>query len=261
MRGQGTSQRHIYRRDIDALAVPVPPLPEQCAIAETLEDVEALLGALTWLIVKKRDLKQAIMQGFLTGQMRLPGFSEAWGMKRLGDIVSVNMGQSPGSRHYNRTGHGIPLIQGNADIEARKSVRRVWTSQVTKECDEGDVLLTVRAPVGAVGLASERSCLGRGVCSLTPLAVVKEFLFDALVLAEGRWKTLEQGSTFTSANSTQVASFSIPLPPSKAEQIAVAAALSDMDAEIEALERGLAKTLDLKRGMMQELLSGRTRLV
>jgi len=222
--------------------------------------MDALLDGLDRLITKKRAIKQATMQQLLTGQSRLPGFSGEWEVKQLGDIAWIEMGQSPDSRHYNRSGNGLPLIQGNADIEARRTVARVWTTQVTKEGVAGDLLLTVRAPVGAVGKISEDCCLGRGVCSIRP-KVDADFLFHTLVHLESAWKNLEQGSTFTSANSKQVASFTLLVPVDSQEQISIATILSDMDTEITALETRRTKTRAIKQAMMQELLTGRTRLV
>ncbi len=241
--------------------VPLPPLPEQRAIAAALSDVDALLAKLDQLIAKKRDIKQAAMQQLLTGKKRLPGFSGEWEVKQLGKIANINMGQSPDSKNYNQRGIGIPLIQGNADIEHRKSLRRVWTTQITKTCDERDLILTVRAPVGTIGVASEYSCMGRGVCSLKPVDVDAQFLFHAMVFAEKQWKILEQGSTFTSANSAQIAAFGLTVAPTLGEQTAIATVLSDMDTEIAALEAQRDKTRELKQGMMQELLTGRMRLL
>lgn len=245
---------------VQRIKTALPPLPEQRAIATALSDVDALLSGLDRLIAKKRDLKQAALQQLLTGQTRLPGFKGEWEVKRLGDVAAISMGQSPDSKNYNRIGDGVPLIQGNADIENRRSIARVWTTQITKEGRAGDLLLTVRAPVGAVGRVSERCCLGRGVCSIRPHED-SDFIFHSLVFAEPRWRLLEQGSTFTSANSTQVAAFSFGLPNNVAEQTAIAEVLTSMDDELAALEQRREKTRALKQAMMQELLTGRTRLV
>lgn len=249
------------RRDMIArMLIPIPPKDtEQCAIATALSDVDALLDGLDRLIAKKRDLKQAAMQQLLTGQTRLPGFSGEWKLKPLGALAEITMGQSPESKYYNRTGAGVPLIQGNADIEDHRTVKRVWTTHVTKRGQAGDLVLTVRAPVGATGRILEPCCLGRGVCSLRATGD-SDFLFHALLFAEKAWQVLEQGSTFTSANSTQIAAFSIRAPSGNTEQTAIAAVLSDMDAEIAALEARRAKTRDLKQAMMQELLTGHIRL-
>ena len=207
----GSTAKGIQRRRFEKLQIALPKLEEQREIATALSDMDALLDGLDRLIAKKRAIKQATMQQLLTGQTRLPGFSEEWEVKRLGDIASIEMGQSPDSRHYNRIGDGIPLIQGNADIENRLTIARVWTTQVTKEGFAGDLLLTVRAPVGAVGKISEGCCLGRGVCSVRP-RVDADFLFHALIQSESAWQSLQQGSTFTSANSKQVAEFTLLIP-------------------------------------------------
>jgi type I restriction enzyme S subunit len=236
-------------------------IAEQTAIATALSDVDALISGLDRLIEKKRAIKQAALQELLTGKRRLPGFDGEWMFYSLADIASINMGQSPDSKYYNQRGNGLPLIQGNADIENKKTIIRVFTSQITKTCNQGDIILTVRAPVGAVGISMFKSCIGRGVCSVIPFEVSKAFLFHALMFNESKWKILEQGSTFTSANSSQIAEFKILMPLNNEEQTAIATVLSDMDAEISALETRRAKTLSLKQGMMQELLTGRIRLV
>jgi type I restriction enzyme S subunit len=188
---------------------------------------------------------------------RLPGFSGEWVEKRLGEICEIIMGQSPASVNYNINGDGLPLIQGNADLENRKSIIRFYTSQITKICDVGDVVLSVRAPVGAVGKVEYKSCLGRGVCALK---YENDFLYQYLLFVEDKWGEFSKGSTFDSINSNELAEYKLPLPPTVAEQRAIAEVLSDMDAEIEALEAKRAKYESIKQGMMQELLTGKTRL-
>ncbi len=250
----------ISKRALRDVCIPLPPIREQRAIAEALSDVDGLLRSLEALIAKKQAIKQAAMQQLLTGKTRLPGFSGAWAEKPLVDLAALTMGQSPPSKFYNLRGLGLPLIQGNADIEDRKTIDRVWTTQASKHCDADDLILTVRAPVGTIAIAKKEACLGRGVCGLKPVGDCA-FLFHALVHAEGRWQILEQGSTFTAANSEQVEQFRLRVPSDENEQAAIAAILSDMDAEIAALERRRDKTRAVKQGMMQQLLTGRIRLV
>lgn len=177
-----------------------------------------------------------------------------WEVKTLGDIAQINMGQSPDSKFYKSYKIGLPLIQGNADLKNKKQLIRFWSSQITKTCDEGDIIMTVRAPVGAIGLSTERSCIGRGVCSLKANNIEKSFLYFSLEFKESEWKVLEQGSTFTAANSNQIKGFQIPLPPTLAEQTAIATALNDADALISSLEKLIAKKKSIKQGAMQELL-------
>ena len=257
---QGGAIKNLVGMDIfRTITVALPPLEEQHAIAEALSGVDGLLNALEALIAKKRAIKQATMQQLLTGKTRLPGFSGKWLKKPLVNLAVITMGQSPSSLFYNLRGEGLPLIQGNADIENRQTIERVWTTQASKRCKTGDLILTVRAPVGAVAVASKNACIGRGVCSLRPFED-PGFLFHALVYAEDRWQTFEQGSTFTAANSEQVGQFRLWVPDNENEQRAIASVLSDMDAEITALEQRTNKTRAIKQGMMQQLLTGKVRL-
>jgi type I restriction enzyme S subunit len=249
---------HVKKSDLVKVPLPLPPLAEQSSIAEALSDVDSLLTGLDRLIAKKRDLKRGAMQQLLTGQTRLPGFQGEWEMRQLGDVAEVVMGQSPSSSNYNSRGDGLPLIQGNADISARKTIRRVFTTQVTKRGRLGDLLVSVRAPVGEVARATFDVCLGRGVCAVR---FPNDFLYHSLVYLEPAWAKHSKGSTFDSVNSADVKSVAIQLPMDANEQVAVATVLSDMDAELTALEARRDKTRALKQGMMQELLTGRTRLV
>ena len=164
-------------------------------------------------------------QQLLTGGKRLPGFTGEWQTRPLVEVAVVTMGQSPPSASYNIVGDGLPLIQGNADIVGRTTIERIWTTCPRKRCAAGDIVLTVRAPVGSVARANKDACLGRGVCGLKPLAE-GQFLYYALILAEANWENVEQGSTFSAANSGQVARFPVAVPIDKLEQQAIAAVLA-----------------------------------
>jgi len=258
----GVNQTHLLNRVFSRCKIPVPKsVGEQKAIADALSDVDSLIDSLEALIAKKRDIKTGTLQELLTGRTRLNGYSGEWSSTRLGDFAEIVMGQSPESRYYNLNGLGLPLIQGNADIKDRRTIQRVWTAVATKKANQGDVILTIRAPVGAAAIASDDVCLGRGVCALRPIAGKPSFLLHVLVFREMYWRALEQGSTFAAANSRQIADFVIYSPLELEEQEAIGALISDMDLEIEELEKRVAKTRDLKQGMAQELLTGRTRLV
>jgi type I restriction enzyme S subunit len=254
----GSTVYHLYGSDMKKFVLSLPPIPEQRAIATALSDVDALLGSLERLIAKKRDLKQAAMQQLLTGQTRLPGFHGEWELKRLGDVVEIVMGQSPSSSNYNTKGAGLPLIQGNADINNRETIKRIFTTQITKRGKSGDILMSVRAPVGEISRAIFDVCLGRGVCAIR---FDNDFMYHCLIYLEPTWAKHSKGSTFDSVNSADVKALEVNLPTDTSEQTAIAAVLTDMDAELAALTQRLAKTRALKQGMMQELLTGRTRLV
>lgn len=251
-RGQGDAVVHISASQLSAIKIPLPPTKaEQTAIATALSDADALISSLEKLIAKKRMIKQGAMQQLLQPK-------EGWEVKKLGEIAEVTMGQSPLSEYYNSEGIGLPLVQGNADVKDRKTIIRFYTSFVTKLGKNGDIIMSVRAPVGEVSKAMFDCCLGRGVCSIR---FQNDFLYHYLIFFEKSWAKLSTGSTFDSVNSKQVKYLDIPIPKTIEEQTRIATILSDMDAEIAALEAKLEKYKKVKLGMMQNLLTGKIRLV
>ncbi|HEB11148.1 MAG TPA: hypothetical protein ENI06_08050 [Spirochaetales bacterium] len=246
-----SGQPGINGHEYSQLPIPFPPTKaEQTAIAAALSDADALIQSMEKLIAKKRSIKQGAMQELLKPK-------KGWVVKKLGEIADINMGQSPSSSNYNASGVGLPLVQGNADIDDRKTIIRNYTSQITKRCNNGDIIMSVRAPVGEIALSTFDACIGRGVCAIS---YPNAFLYHYLIFIESQWAKYSTGSTFDSVNSDTIWALEINTPPPP-EQTRIAAILSDMDAEIAALETKLAKYKQIKEGMMQELLTGRIRLI
>jgi type I restriction enzyme, S subunit len=240
------------------MPIPLPPKPEQTAIANALSDADALIENLEKLISKKRNIKQGVMQTLLTDKKRLAEFKRGWVIKKLGEIAEVVMGQSPKSEFYNSRGIGLPLVQGNADVENRKTIIHTFTSEITKKGKKGAIIMSVRAPVGEISKATFDCCLGRGVCAIS---YKNDYLSHYLIYFEKSWARLSTGSTFDSVNSAQVRNLEIPIPTDEDEQTAIATVLNDMDFEIEALVQKLHKYKMIKQGMMQVLLTGKIRLI
>jgi type I restriction enzyme S subunit len=140
---------------------------------------------------------------------------EEWEVKQLGEMAKIIMGQSPKSVFYNTNGDGLPLIQGNADIENRKTIIRTFTSLITKKGKSGDIIMSVRAPVGEIARATFDCCLGRGVCAVS---YKNDYLYHYLIHFEKFWTKLSKGSTFDSINSKEVNELEIALPKSDEEQ-------------------------------------------
>jgi type I restriction enzyme S subunit len=180
-----------------------------------------------------------------------------WEVKQLGEMAKITMGQSPKSVFYNINGDGLPLIQGNADIENRTTIIRTFTSSITKKGKNGDIIMSVRAPVGEIARATFDCCLGRGVCAVS---YKNDYLYHYLIHFEKFWTKLSKGSTFDSINSKEVNELEIALPKLDEEQQAIASALNDVDALIAALEQLITKKRNIKQGAMQQLLSGEKRL-
>jgi type I restriction enzyme S subunit len=250
--------------------LPVPSIPEQRAIAAALSDVDALLEEIDRLIAKKRDIKQAVMQRLLTGQTRLPGFSGDWEVKRLGEIVDIVSGGTPRTNVPAYWNGGIPWCtptditgcSGKYLTDTERTISRLGlVHSGARLLPAGSLLLCSRATIGELKIASKEVCTNQGFKSLIcPKGVRNEFLYYKLLTMKQQMIERAFGSTFLELSKANVAVLPIATPDLP-EQTAIAAVLSDMDAELIALEARREKTRALKQAMMQELLTGRTRLV
>lgn len=183
-----------------------------------------------------------------------------WDVKTLGEVSKVIMGQSPDSKNYFDYEIGLPLLQGNADIKERKSIKRIWTNQITKVCEENDIIMSVRAPVGTIAFASFKSCIGRGICSIqNNNLIVKQFLYSYLEKIETNWARLSQGSTFESISSDDIRLLKLPIPPIP-EQQKIAEILSSWDNAIENCKRIIEELKVRNKGLTQKLLTGKMRV-
>lgn len=257
--GQGQSVVHIYKSDIEHVKLHLPPLSEQNRIVAVLETWDRAIEKLTKKIGAKKEIKKWLMQKLLTGKTRLPGFKDKWEYVQLQNICFISMGQSPSSTAYNETGEGLPLIQGNNDIKDRKTIARIWTTEITKRAEKADIIMTVRAPVGCIGVATEKVCIGRGVCAIRPIKVNSNFILKLLESYETRWKSFEQGSTFTAVNSADVKALSLSVPKSKDEQCVIANVITATDNEIKNLEQKRSLLKDQKKYLLNNLITGAIR--
>lgn len=150
-----------------------------------------------------------------------------WEQRKLGDIAPVTMGQSPNGACYTDNPNDAVLVQGNADLKDGWVFPRVWTTEITKTAKAGDLIMSVRAPVGAMGKTAYDVVLGRGVAGIAG----NEFLFQALSKkeAEGYWSTVSVGSTFDSINGDELRNTPVDYPRSKPEREAVGSCLSRID--------------------------------
>jgi len=269
------------RRDMIAnMKIPVPLPDEQRAIAAALSDVDSLLAKLDQLIAKKRDLKQAAMQQLLTGSTRLPGFGGVWEVKRLGDVGTCLRGVSyRGDSDLSAydTKNTKRLLRSNNVQDAAivtTDIQFVNSERVTEKqlLRENDILICMangsKALVGKAGffkVSDEHEyTFGAFMGCFRSSSADANATFIFYLFQTGRYRNyinnLLAGSSINNLTSTSIESLEFPVPPIP-EQTAIAAILSDMDTEIAALEARRDKTRDLKQGMMQELLTGRIRLV
>ena len=258
-----TGVPHTNLGILRAYRFPAPPLPEQRAIAAALSDVDALLGGLDRLIAKKRDLKQAAMQQLLTGQTRLPGFQGEWEVKRLGEICEIEMGRTPPRINSAFWGHGFVWLS-IADLHSKVVTQS--TEQVTELAastmtiiPKGTLLMSFKLSIGRLCFAGCDLFTNEAICSFNQLQADADYLYYSLGQTDFSLYGKQAVKGYT-LNKESLKLVEVRLP-SRIEQAAIAAVLADMDTELTVLEARRDKTRALKQGMMQELLTGRTRLV
>ncbi|MBI4865940.1 MAG: restriction endonuclease subunit S [Candidatus Wallbacteria bacterium] len=240
----------INRAEMADFLIVLPLDDEQRAIATALGDVDALLDGLDRLIAKKRDIKQAAMQQLLTGATRLPGFSGEWQTKSLSALCSMNSGEGITSVSIDQFSR-YPCYGGNG-----------LRGYATRFTHDGTYAL-----VGRQGALCGNVLCVEGHFFASEHAIVVTAFADTdirwltSVLGRMNLNQYSESSAQPGLSVSKILNLEITAPPTKAEQSAIASILSDMDAELAALEARRDKTRALKQAMMQELLTGRTRLV
>lgn len=269
--GQTGSQMNLNTGLINNTRIPLPQPEEQKQIAAALSDVDGLIESLENLITKKRDMKTAAMQQLLTGKKRLPGFDGEWEELTLGDVCSeINDGT-----HYTPTyvSEGVPFysvenVTAN-DFTNVKYITQEEHNLLIKRCrpEKGDILLTRIGSIGDTRLIDWDVDASIYV-SLALLktnqkaesAYVYEYTKSSFFIKDIEARSL-LNATPKKINMGDIKGVPIKCPKSRDEQLTIAKILSDMRAEINALEQRLEKARNLKMGMMQELLTGKTRFI
>ena len=247
------NQASITLRELFEYRIPFTPFgAEQEAIAEALSDADALIESLEQLIAKKRQIKQGAMQELLTGKKRLPGFSGEWEVKSLGEIASAIKGSQLHSGEVIQDGRYVYL---NGGISPSGYIEKANTPANTIAVSEGG------NSCGYVQFMEEPYWCGGHCYSIVQQYVDNRFLFQALKAQQSFIMGLRVGSGLPNVQKSALLSFKVCYPTDREEQIAIANILSDMDVEIKALDAKLIKAWQIKQGMMQNLLTGKIRLV
>ena len=261
-----------------------PALTEQEAIATALSDTDALIESLEQLIAKKRQIKQGAMQELLTGKRRLPGFSGEWQTKLLGDLFEFNGGLSASRDQLSTEGYcylhyGDIHTSNKTYIDVKLDVQNIPKLNIslkkvsfTSLLESGDVVFVDAseddegASKHVVVFNEDKIPFISGLHTIVAKSKTNEldyhyrrYCFQTRDVKQ-QFRFFAVGTKVTGISKTNIAKITLPVPPFP-EQTAIATILSDMDAEITTLEEKLAKTRQIKQGMMQELLTGRIRLV
>ena len=257
--GQGDAVVHIYINNLAQVEIELPPIDEQNAIAEALSDVDGLINALEALIAKKQAIKQATMQQLLTGKTRLPGFSGAWQTKRLGDIADcLDNVRIPLNEAQRASMPGpYPYCGANGVLDYVNDF--VLDDDVILIAEDGGYFDEYANRPIAYRMKGKIWVNNHAHVLKAKVEHDQGFLYFSLV--HKNILPYLSGGTRAKLNRFEMDKIEVQLPVNAAEQRAIAAVLSDMDAEITALEQRRDKTRAIKQGMMQQLLTGRVRLL
>ena len=223
----------------------IPSLQEQNKIASFISTFEERIGKQQQLVDALKKYKRGLLNLVFSSKQ------SSWTKKRIGEFCNITMGQSPDSNSYNSDFVGVPLVQGNADITDGVTTPLRYTSQPTKVCKKGSILLSVRAPVGTVCIADCEVCLGRGVCAIN--SENNAFVRQLFLYLEPSWKTIEQGGTFTAISRNDIANVEVIIPNDVAEQKRIGEYLGLIDLHISQEVRMLQSIMSTKLGLMQHL--------
>ena len=250
------SQASINQTELSKQPISSPTLTEQQQIGNFFKEIDNTIA----LHQRKLDLLKEQKKGFLqkmfpkngkkVPELRFAGFADDWEERRLGEECQITMGQSPNGKTYSETPSDYILVQGNADLKDGWVFPRVWTTQKTKTAEAGDLILSVRAPVGTIGKTAYDVVIGRGVASIKG----NEFIYQLLTKMNlsGYWTKLSAGSTFESINSDSIQNALIFIPP-ETEQQQIGSFFKQLDNTIALHQRKLDLLKELKKALLRQL--------
>ena len=236
--------------------IKIPNVQEQQKIAKVLMDLDNLITLhqrkLDTLINVKKSMLEKMFpkQGSKVPEIRFNGFTDDWEQRELEEIVQITMGQSPDGSTYSDEPSDYILVQGNADLLDGWVSPRIWTTQITKKVDAGDLIMSVRAPAGSMGKTAYDAVIGRGVAAIKG----NEFIYQLLVKMdeEGYWKTFSCGSTFESLSSDAIKNAVVDVTLI-AEQTRIGLFLNQLDNLITLHQRKLEKLKNIKKSMLEKM--------
>ena len=250
--GQGNLSAAIVK----SIELSLPNLAEQSAIGSLFRTLDDLLARYKDNLTNYQSLKVTMLSkmfpkaGQTVPEIRLDGFKGEWENKILSEVTNITMGQSPKSENYTDNPNDYILVQGNADIKDKQVVPRLWTTEVTKTAEIGDIILTVRAPVGDIGKTDYNVVIGRGVAAIKG----NDFIFYTLekMKMTGFWNRFSTGSTFESISSNDIKEAIIQIPTLE-EQQAIGAYFSNLDNLINSHQEKISQLETLKKKLLQDM--------
>ncbi len=267
-RAVGLTMASINTKILGETELSLPPLNEQRRIASALTSIDNLISSLGKLIEKKKNIKQGAMQQLLTGKTRLKGFTEPWVYRKISEIATTSSGGTP-SRSIPNYYYGdikwftTTELKDNYLYDSVEHITREALNNSSAKMFSANTILMAMygATIGKLGVLKEPSTTNQACCAIKCNDIVEIFLF--YILLYNRKSIIEKGCGAGQPNISQaiVNELSFLVPPCEKEQQAIATILTKMDDEITALEAKRAKYEAIKQGMMQQLLTGKIRLI
>lgn len=251
----GTTLPSLTQQVVISAEIPVPPLSEQHFIVSRLDSAFSHIDALKANAEKQLNEARKLFHVELMECMKP---QEGWEERKLGEVCEVISGQSPEGKYYNTDGQGTPFYQGKKEFSFKYiGEPTMWTTAETKIATKGDLLMSVRAPVGDVNFATQRLCIGRGLAAIrTKEEIDKEYLFYYLVGKKSCIKGKE-GVGFASINRKEIMDIGIQYPEDLSAQHSIVSHLDSLSSTIRKLEELQQKTLAecdaLKQAMLREV--------
>ncbi|STO64227.1 restriction modification system DNA specificity subunit [Haemophilus parahaemolyticus] len=248
--------KKINKSEIEKVIIPLPSYVEQTQIGNFFKQLDDTIALHQRTLEKYQKLKISYLEKMfpkgneLYPELRFPNFTDAWEQCKLGDVVNIIMGQSPDSKNYTNNSSDHILVQGNADIKNGFVYPRVWTTQITKQSHSGDLIMSVRAPVGDIAKTEYDVVLGRGVCAIKG----NEFIFQLLTKMKENdyWESLSTGSTFDSINSNDIKNAEIFIP-SLEEQTQIGNFFKQLDNTIALHQQEVEKYKKIKQSYLEKM--------
>ncbi len=272
----GGANKNIHAENIKYQFLPLPPLTEQKAISDYLDEkcekVDRLMEKKKQEILLLKEYRKAMINQAVTkgldpkvnmkdsGIQWLGEIPEHWQVKSLKHINDVIMGQSPNSDDYNDNQLGLPFLQGNADFTSYYPQPRIWCDTANKTAKVNDILLSVRAPVGSVNIADQNYGIGRGLCAIRSKNTIFKLLYYMTLTINEELNSIATGSTYTAISVDDIRNMSFPFCPLD-EQKAIADYLDEkcekVDRLMEKIEKHISLLKEYKSALISEAVTGK----
>ena len=253
----GSTVNNLNKELVGNTVVTIPNIDEQRVLGQYFKLLDNLITLHQRKYDKLVNVKKSMLEkmfpknGESIPDIRFSVFTEAWEQRKLGEICQVTMGQSPDGSTYSETPSDYILVQGNADLKDGWVSPRIWTTQKTKTADAGDLIMSVRAPAGAMGKTTYNVVIGRGVAGIKG----NEYIYQYIVKMDldSYWKKLASGSTFESIKSEDINRAELMMPRDIDEQDRIGEYFRNLNHLITLHQRKLEKLKNIKKSCLEKM--------